>query len=138
MYQSTTDRALASEYDERVKMFQEFVEAFMRWASKERPSQLSFEEGNESEVVTFSYLGEKLRIRHLFKPNAEERSSILRCEKPQDAVSAVWSKLDLLEAKDHPQEDVWLASLDFKRDGKVTLPASEFDDPLAAAARRVH
>jgi hypothetical protein len=112
---------LGAEHGKRVKMFQAFVEAFRNWASKEC-SSVSFEAGNEPEVVTFRYLGSRLRIRHSFA------AKMYRWKRtqgdPENIAKMLPSKLELLEARTDPDNDVVLASLsDIKGDGQLTLPA---------------
>ncbi len=113
----------------RVRMFQEFVEALRKWGAG-GCSVLIFEDGHDPEVVTFRYRGKKLRIRHTFTFNQKDHPWVLTSKKPEDAARRVPSKLELLEAREHPEKDVPLASLEgIKADWTVNVPASKDADP---------
>lgn len=100
--------ALGHEYDRRSKLFGDFVGAFKKSGPDKFPS-LHFEETDEPDVVTFRYLGRKLRIRHSFA--VEECSEAFGTaglrpgdvpsgpKKPATIASRVRSKLVLVAAK---------------------------------------
>jgi hypothetical protein len=126
------EEAMNDEYRRRVEMFREFAEALRKWAATER-SVLVFEDGNDPndrEVVTFRYRGNRLRIKHSYKP--ENHPCTLASAKPNYVARAVPSKLELLEAREPPDKDVPLASIeDINADWEVTLPVSEAENPHA-------
>jgi hypothetical protein len=115
------NKVLEEEHGKRVKMFREFVEAFKKRGPTEFPSLSFLDAIDDPEVITFRYLGEKLRIRHRFEVSEEDRSQMRTAEKPEKVAGAVWSKLELLEPREHMDKDVLLASLGVKADGEVTL-----------------
>ena len=68
------------------------------------------EDGNDPEVVTFRYGGDRLRIRHSLEAGGSIQQ--IFTGRSQRTLPARWpSKLELLEAREHPDKDERLASL---------------------------
>ncbi len=108
--------ALGTEYLNRAELFKAFVESFKTRAPQYFPS-IVFEDGGEPDVVTFRFLGRRLRIRHSFavEEHCEAFSRTTSASIPSNwatpdrTPSKVRSTLVLLGAKNDPDEDELLA-----------------------------
>ena len=108
--------AIGRQYESRAKLFADFIKAFKGRGPTVFPS-LSFEEKDESEpdVVTFRYLGRRLRIRHSFA--VEGHPEVFQMDEPVqrsivrmgatlgETVVRVRSELKLVKAKNDPDNE---------------------------------
>jgi len=116
---------ITEDWQERVKVFKQFVAAFKQ--AKASNPVFSFEEDDERQV-TFRYMGERLRIRHVFELSSDDRSMLERSTDRKQAIKNRWGSLQLVgklkpvEAKDQlSEEGIALATLAVEADGKFAI-----------------